>query len=194
MSNYVVWKVGDKSQSFNDLVQRIVDARGPRRRVRLDIPLHEAMRSVVEDARARIFAWSERQNLPFMVPTNDHMWGRARKRHPWEPVPVKQESFMDALPRAVVLGTLWPLIVDGQSAVENFQICCCLRVVCKGWKEFVEGTKEWEKGLEAWTAGEGRVVFGGDEDPYASPRSECNEETDEEWVLRNSRGSDSELE
>ena len=178
-------------------MKRVVDARDPRRRVRSDIPLHEAMWSIVEDARARINAWCERHNLlatPFPIPKNDHMWEKARKRRPWEPVPVKQKSFMDALPKEVVLGNLWPLLLDGSSTVENFQICCCLRLVCKGWKKFVEATKEWEKGLEAWTTCERRVLFGGLEDPYASPHFECSEETYEEWVLLNSRTSESELE
>ena len=181
MSNSDVPTGEEGKETLEEYARRVVAARGPRRPVRHDIPLHVHMRLVVEDARERIHAWEIRNNLPtapLWKPAKQIRREGRRIRRCGEPLPIKQESFMDILPKEVVERVLWPLVAYGTSAVENFQICCWYRTVCKGWKEFIESTKEWEKGLEAWTAGEGRVIFYADPDPYASPTSESSDETD----------------
>ncbi|KAG0595874.1 hypothetical protein M758_UG205600 [Ceratodon purpureus] len=109
-------------------------------------------------------------SIPDNVPVEDWREERQIQRQPGDLEPVAQESFMDCLPREVVLTNLWPKIMAGYSEetcleslwpemmlgvfrVENFQICCSLRPVCSGWMRFIEGTREWRVGLQFWIKG-----------------------------------------
>ena len=64
MSHPDVNNAEERRESQDDYIKRVVAARGPRRALGVDIPLHDAMRLVVEDARAWIYAWEIRNNLP----------------------------------------------------------------------------------------------------------------------------------
>ena len=138
-----------------------------------DLRVHDKMREVVEDARNRLEAYMYKHDMPLIVYEGRAQWYResVRPRRSWEPVPVVAETFLDAIPRELVMAKVWPRLMDGLTEVESFRICCNLRCVCTAWKAFVEGTFEWHVGFSAWCRGEHRDLFGEETDPYAETSS-----------------------
>ena len=59
-------------------------------------------------------------------------------------------GFMKELPDEIVQHNIWPRIVDGDNALENFQICSTIRGVCWAWLNHVEDQREWGVGILAW--------------------------------------------
>lgn len=64
--------------------------------------------------------------------------------------PHVERCLVDALPREVVYFKLWPMLMCSGNALENFRVCSEIRMVCRGWLRFVDGTKEWADGMAAW--------------------------------------------
>ena len=59
-------------------------------------------------------------------------------------------GFLKELPDELVHQFIWPRIVDGDDALENFQICSTIRGVCWAWLNHVEDQREWSAGILAW--------------------------------------------
>lgn len=59
-------------------------------------------------------------------------------------------DFLPKFPREIVAAKIWPLLMYGLDALENFVICTTLREVCVGWCHYVSSTLEWRRGMLAW--------------------------------------------
>ena len=64
--------------------------------------------------------------------------------------PHAERSFVDALPPEIVLFKLWPILMRDGDALQKFRICTQIRMVCRGWKQFVQDRREWREGMTAW--------------------------------------------
>ena len=68
------------------------------------------------------------------------------------PTPELQTKFFGDLEEDIVDNCIWPRLMYGDNAVENYLICTSLRGVCKAWMRYVEYTKAYSDGWEAWLA------------------------------------------
>ena len=152
--------------------------------------IHATMQAVVEDIQNRLEAYMYKRDMPLIVYEGRQNWYRdkVRPRASWEHVPRQENSFLDALPEELVLEKIWPMLMEGNTDVEKFQVCCFLRPVCRAWRDFVEKSFEWHIGLSAWCRGEQRTPFKDEEDAYTETGSLSDDDsTDDE------RDSDSDV-
>ncbi|KAG0574492.1 hypothetical protein KC19_VG265900 [Ceratodon purpureus] len=140
--------------------------------------LHQTMLDVSEMACFRLERFQKRHKL--FVPEWPHQWSSEVDRvisSDSEETSCLALTFMDLLPSDVVRQSLWPVLMNGHTAHENFKTLCLIRCVCKAWMLYAEESKEWLIALEAWKKGDHRYLSDFDENPFLDTDSE----SDPDW-------------
>ena len=139
--------------------------------------LHQTMLDVSELACFRLDRYLKRHRLG-VLPFVDQ-WTRPSQSSEScdDPSSVVAETFRDSLPREIVKDKIWPFLMDGQTAVDNFRVLCHVRCVCLGWMVYAEDSREWHLGFEAWKQGDHRFRSETGENPFFDTDSE----SDPDW-------------
>ncbi|KAG0595820.1 hypothetical protein M758_UG200700 [Ceratodon purpureus] len=103
---------------------------------------HLIMVDIVEVAASRTTKYMKRHKIPDNKPWGVPLWRyEASLPSPRKVPPIVAASFFDMLPEEIVKEKLWPLLMDGQTPVENFQTLCKIRCVCSGTQRLVDNGK-----------------------------------------------------
>ena len=153
--------------------------------------IHDTMLNVAEMATFRSERFHKRYRLE--VPERVFPWtAETDRRIPCSSTDtsVVAQTFMDSLPGDLVKQSLWPKLMNGPSAHDNFKTLCLMRCVCKAWMYYGEGSKEWPFTLEAWKKGDHRYISEYEVNPFLDTDSE----SDPSWGYESWGNEDSDAE